>query len=162
MENTTQHAARSTEKRVFESRAIDARPVYSFGGGSRFNVPEEIRLADPDHKYAFVVYSSGNFEQKENYYDALDRGYMPVPTSEHPRLSRAHFASPFAREEREDNLYKVGGQILVKRPNDVDKAEKEHFDGDKARQEHLSEMYLQPDARYPKPFMDQRTRVRIH
>lgn len=160
MDNTNIRNSRSTEKRVFESREAEERPQAFFGGNSRFNVAKEILDADPEHAYGFVVYSSGNYEQKENYYDAINRGYSPVPTSEHPKLARRHVATPF-RESREDQLYTTGGQILVKRDKKIDIAEKEYFTGNQQRQEYISEMYRQPDPRFARPYIDQRTRVNL-
>ena len=113
---------------------------------------------DPDHKYSFVVYSSGNTDQKENYYDAMDRGWEPVPANEHPSLARNYELSPFGRIDEGDQLIKRGGQILMKRTVELDEAEHRYYDSETQRQQYMADMYKQADPRYPKPFMDERSR----
>ena len=160
MTEETKRAARSTESRAHEGRISNERPPIVFGSGSRFNIPISVIKDDPDHAYSFVVYSSGNEEQKENYFDAIDRGYKPVPASEHPSLARNYELSPFERREDGDQLIRRGGQVLMKRPIELHDAENEHYDSEKQRQEYMADMYKQSDPRHPKPFLDERKRGR--
>lgn len=159
--STNPRASRSTESRAFESRVAEERPPIVFGGGTRFNVPPSVMKDDPDHVYGFVVYSSGNTEQKENYYEAMDRGWKPVPAAEHPSLSRGYEMTPFERREEGDQLIRRGGQILMKRTTETHTAEQDYFDSEKQRQQYMADMYKQNDPRYPKPFMDERKRSRV-
>ena len=135
--------SRTTESRAFESRVPSQRSPIVFGTASRFNVPAEVMKDDPDHKYGFVVYSSGNVEQRENFYEAMDRGWKPVPAAEHPSLARNYELSPFGNREEGDQLIRRGGQILMKRPLDIHEAEEEHYDSEKKRQQYMSDMYKQ-------------------
>lgn len=156
----TTRVPRAVSERGSETRVAEMRDPIVFGGNSRFNVPSQVLRDDPDHVYGFVVYSSGNTEQKENYYEAMDRGWKPVSASEHPSLARNYSMSPFKSNEAEEELIRRGGQILMKRTVELQRAEDEHYDAEKQRQDYMAEMYRQVDPRYPKPFMDSRTKGR--
>ena len=142
-------------------RIEDTRPPIVFGGGSRFNLPGNIikKLQDNGKVLGFVVYSSGNVEQKENYFDAIDRGWRPLDAREFPELMRQYELSPFGMKE-EDYLIRRGGQIAMIRDKDIDDAEKSYYDSERQRQEYMADMYKQSDPRLPKPFLDERTRHR--
>ncbi len=157
---TTKRSSRATENRSYDGRVTEERPPIVYSNGTRFNLPTDLINGDPDHKYSFIVYSSGNQEQKENYFEAIDRGYQPVRASEHPTLARRYNLSPFDRKE-EDDLIKRGGQILMKRPSDVHKAEEDYYNERTHRQNYMADMYKQHDPRLPRPFMDERKRVRM-
>src|ERR1700735_1325234 len=70
------------------TRTEDERPPIVFGSGSRFNLPAKIlkKLEDDGKVLGFVVYSSGNVEQKENFYNAVERGWKPLDAREYPEL----------------------------------------------------------------------------
>lgn len=151
----------SRESTSRKSRVEDERPPIVFGGGSRFNLPPNIlkKLHDTGKVLGFVVYSSGNVDQKENYMNAIDRGWKPLDAREYPELIRQYELSPFGIRE-EDYLIRRGGQIAMIRDKEIDDAEKDYYDADKQRQEYLLDMYRQTDPRLPKPFLDERTRHR--
>ncbi len=165
---TVSKIAPNNEKR-FSSRASTSRKTREeeerapivFGGGSRFNLPSKVikKLHDSDKVIGFVVYSSGNVDQKENYNDAIDRGWRPLDSREYPELSRQYELSPFGVRE-EDYLIRRGGQIAMIRDKEIDDAEKDYYDSEKQRQEYMAAMYKQQDPRMPKPFLDERTRNR--
>lgn len=154
--------SRNVESRAFESREANERPPIVFGGGSRFNLPSSVvqKLRDNDQEPGFVVYSSGNAEQKENYYNAIDRGWRPLSALEHPELARQYEMSPFGARE-EDQLIRRGGQIAMVRDTATHIAEQDYYDSEKQRQEYMADMYKQTDPRYPKPFMDERSRRKM-
>lgn len=145
-----------------KTREQDERAPIVFGGGSRFNLSAKIiqKLHDNGKVLGFVVYSSGNVEQKENYFDALDRGWKPLDARDFPELVRQYELSPFGTKE-EDYLIRRGGQIAMIRDKDIDDAEKDYYDSEKQRQQYMADMYKQVDSRYPKPFIDERTRNRV-
>ncbi len=151
----------SRESTSRKSRVENERPPVVFGGGSRFNLPQNVikKLHDKGKVMGFVVYSSGNVEQKENYHDALDRGWRALDAREFPELLRQYELSPFGVCE-EDYLIKRGGQIAMIRDKEIDDAEKDYYDSEKQRQEYMASMYKQSDPRHPKPFIDERTRHR--
>lgn len=149
--------SRATDNRAFESRTVDDRPPIVWNKGSRFNVPDSVLRSDEDHDYSYVVYSSGNIEQKENYYDAIERHYKPVAASEHPDLARNYELNPFGSRDEGESLIRKGGQVLMKRRKEYGQAEKSHYDSEIHRQHYMAEMYKQQDPRYPKPFMDDRS-----
>lgn len=155
--------SRSTENRNFESREAGERSPIVWNRGSRFNVPESVLKSDDDHAYSYICYSSGNEEQTENYWDAVDRHYKPVPPAEHPALSRDSGLSPFGNRDRDEgnNFIRKGGQILMKRKKEYHEAENAHYDAENHRQQYMAEMYKQVDPRSPKPFMDDRSTPRI-
>lgn len=157
---TNVRRSRSTENRNFESRSASERPPIVFNRGSRFNVPESVLKSDDDHAYSYIVYSSGNIEQKENYNDAIDRFYQPVLASDHPDLARNYEMNPFG-DRGEEQLIKRGGQVLMKRKKEIHEAENAHYDAENYRQQYMAEMYKQADPRYPKPFKDDRSTPRI-
>ena len=70
-------APRASSSRASRSRVSEERSPIVFGAGSRFNLPLSVikKLKDAGKVAGFVVYSSGNMEQKENYFDAIDRGW---------------------------------------------------------------------------------------
>ena len=144
-----------------KTRTEDTRPPIVFGGGSRFNLPGNIikKLHDNGKVLGFVVYSSGNVEQKENYFDAIDRGWRPLDSREFPELMRQYELSPFGMKE-EDYLIRRGGQIAMIRDKEIDDAEKDYYDSERVRQEYMADMYKQSDSRLPRPFLDERTRQR--
>jgi len=151
--------ARSSSSREARSRKSEERSPVVFGGGSRFNLPMSIvnKLKDAGKVAGFVVYSSGNTEQKENYYDAVDRGWKPMNADDFPELVRQYELSPFGNRE-EDRLIRRGGQIAMIRDIETHIAEKDYYDAEKRRQQYMSEMYKQEDPRLPKPFLDERKR----
>lgn len=153
---------RSASERSAKSRTSEERAPIVFGGGSRFNLPASVvkKLRDSGKEPGFVVYSSGNTDQKENYYDALDRGWKPIQACDYPELSRQYEMSPFEQKE-ESQLIRRGGQIAMIRDSQTHNAEKDYYDSEKQRQQYMADMYKQTDPRYPKPFTDERTRQRI-
>lgn len=152
---------RSSSRASTSRKPREERPPIVFGGGSRFNFPDTVikKLEKTDKVLGFVVYSSGNLEQKENYFNAIDRGWKPLDSREFPELSRQYELSPFGKSE-EDYLIRRGGQIAMIRDKDIDDAERDHYDSEKHRQEYMADMYTQQDSRLPKPFMDERSRRR--
>lgn len=160
--DTNSRSSRAASSRSAGSRTLGERSPIVFGLGSRFNLPPSVvkKLKEAGKIPGFIVYSSGNTEQKENYYGAMDRGWRPLLASEFPELSRQYELSPFSTKE-EDQLIRRGGQIAMVRDAEDDQAEKEHYDSENKRQEYMSDMYKQTDPRYPKPFLDERRRERI-
>jgi hypothetical protein len=158
---TNIRSPRSASERGAKSRTAEERAPIVFGGGSRFNLPLNVvkKLRENGKEPGFVVYSSGNEEQKENYYNALDRGWKPLQACDYPELSRQYEMSPFAQKE-ESQLIRRGGQIAMTRDIELHNAEKDHYDSEKQRQQYMADMYKQTDPRYPKPFTDERTRQR--
>lgn len=152
--------SRALDSRNFESRTVDQRPTFVYRGGSKFNVPLDVTDSDPDHVYSYVVYSSGNFEQRENYYEAMDRGWKPVAASQHPSLARNYNINPFGTRDEGDQLIRKGGQVLMKRTIEEDDAEKAFYDAENRRQQYMSDMYKQQDPRMPRPFLDDRSSPR--
>lgn len=152
----------SRESTSRKTREVEERPPIVFGGGSRFNLPANVnrKLQDSGKVLGFVVYSSGNVDQKENYFNALDRGWRPLDAREFPELIRQYELSPFGVRE-EDYLIRRGGQIAMIRDKEIDDAEKDYYDSEKQRQEYMASMYKTADPRHPKPFIDERTRGRI-
>jgi hypothetical protein len=108
---------RASDARVNENKNfVQRRAPITIGTGSFFNVPQEILRSDPDHSYSFIPYHSGGRELLEEYEEAVYvDGFVPVKRSSHPLLKRNAVETPFSRKE-EDDLVKVGGQILMKRP----------------------------------------------
>jgi len=157
--NETRLSSRITTSR--KTRTENERSPIVFGGGSRFNLPANVikKLNDSGKVLGFVVYSSGNTEQKENYFDALDRGWKPLDAREYPELIRQYELSPFGTKE-EDYLIKRGGQIAMIRDKEIDDAERDYYDSEKQRQEYMASLYKQTDPRHPKPFLDERTNPR--
>lgn len=149
---------RAYESRGFEGRVTQARKPLLYSQGSRFNIPKEVIDADPDHYYSFIVYSSMNEENRENFYDAIDRGYEAVKGSEHPILARRYDLSPFDKKV-EDDVIKRGGQILMKRPMEIHEEEMKIYNEHNHRQEYMAEMHRSRDPRQPRPFMDERKKV---
>lgn len=160
VDNETRASSRATSSR--KTRTEDERPPIVFGGGSRFNLPPNIikKLNDSGKVLGFVVYSSGNVEQKENYFDALDRGWKPLDAREFPELVRQYELSPFGTKE-EDYLIRRGGQIAMIRDKEIDDAERDYYDSEKQRQEYMASMYKSTDPRQPRPFIDERTNPRV-
>jgi len=95
---------------------VNRRAPITVARGSFFNVPREVLDSDPDHSYSFIPYYSGGQELLEVYEEAVHvDGFRPVKRSSHPLLKRQTVETPFSRKE-DDDLVKVGGQILMKRP----------------------------------------------
>jgi len=157
--NEKRFSSRASTSR--KTRIEEERPPIVFGGGSRFNLPSNVvkKLHDSDKVVGFVVYSSGNVEQKENYFDAIDRGWKPLDAREFPELSRQYELSPFGKTE-EDYFIRRGGQIAMIRDKEIDDSEKDYYDSEKQRQEYMAAMYKQGDLRSPRPFIDERTKHR--
>lgn len=158
--DSDQRLPRSSSAR--KTRVEDERPPIVFGGGSKFNLQANVvkKVKDSGKVLGFVVYSSGNTDQRENYFDAMERGWVPLDARDFPELKRQYQLSPFANRE-EDYLIRRGGQIAMMRDKEIDDAENAHYNAERRRQEVLSEMYAQTDPRHPKPFMDERSRERI-
>lgn len=148
-------ASRSSENRFSQGRSKDNRPFITFGDGSKFNVPKEVIESDPEHSYHFVPYQSGGDDLINEYEDAIyGRGMMPVKCSEHPSLRRHVVDGPFKRSD--DDLYKIGGQILMKRPKEIDKAEQAYFDERNSRDEYIRSLHSNVNPGSPKMFQDER------
>lgn len=146
---------RSLDNRAHESRVTEARPAIMFSEGSGFNVPEAIRLGDPDHRYAYIPYVCAGKELEHEYSDAIfNRGFEPVRASDHPTLSRRYAMSPFA-ERKDDDLIKLGGQVLMKRHIDNARQEDSRFDEKIARDNYIRKMHSQ-NANDPRLFIDDR------
>lgn len=152
---------RSASSREAKGRISKERPPIVFGAGSRFNLPESVvkKIREDGQEPGFVVYSSGNTEQRENYDNAVERGWKPIQKCDYPELSRQSELSPFGKRE-EDQLIRRGGQIAMVRDSEIHEAEQDYYDSEKQRQQYMADMYKQSDPRYPKPFMDERTRNR--
>lgn len=131
--------------------APNSRPVFTFGGGSRFNMPREILDGDPEHDFGYVVYSSNNIDQTQNYNDACDRGWEPVRVSEYPSLSRQRIASPFSARDNANDFEMRGGQIAMRRLKEVSRQENEYHDQSKYSQEQKADAHKHYDPRMPRP-----------
>lgn len=170
MEDTSEHKttrrSRSTDNREFESRAANQRTPIVYGTRSRFNFPEETikRFKDMGYELNYVVISSGNQEQKENYYDALERGHEPLLASEDPSLARNYGMDPFGSRDDADQFIRKGGQVATKIKIETAQAERDHYNDENKRTHYMTEMHKlaanNPGA--PKPFLDERRRERIH
>lgn len=160
--DTDIRSTRSASSREAQSRTMEERPPIVFGLGSRFNLPDSVvkRLKEAGKVPGFVVYSSGNVEQKENYYNATDRHWKPLVASDFPELARQYELTPFSTKE-EDQLIRRGGQIAMVRDKEIDDAEKKHYDEANRREQYMIDMYKQSDPRLPKPFLDERKRERM-
>jgi hypothetical protein len=123
-------ARRSAGARSAFSRVSDERRSISFGD-SQFNLSKNIvdKLRDNGKVLGFVVYSSNNEEQRDNYLKAQDRGWQPLLANEFPELSRRYNLSPFGNKEA-DEFIKRGGQIAMVRNKEDDDAEKAHYDSE--------------------------------
>lgn len=150
--------SRAALNRGSTSRVSESRPPITFGGGSRFNLPTSVvqKLKDAGKVPGFVVYSSSNEEQKENYFAAMERGWKPLTANEFPELARQYELSPFSTKEA-DQLIKRGGQIAMVRDKETDNAEKEHYDSERERERMMLQQYSW-DGGNVKPIIDQRKR----
>lgn len=155
----SRRASRSTDSRSYEARVTEERPPVSYGDGSKFNLPKEVvqKYKENGYSLSFIMYMCGKEEDKENYFDAIDRGYHPVMASELPQLARRYEISPFSQKE-EDSLVRRGGQVLMKRSIEQDRAEKEYYSEKNARQNYMAEMYKQSDPSKPRVMFDERKR----
>lgn len=148
--------SRATEKRSYESRVTESRAPITFSEGSGFNVPAHIRESDPNHSYAYIPYICAGKELEHEYSDAIfNRGFQPVKATDHPSLSRRYHMSPFA-ERKDDDLIKMGGQVLMKRPLEYKQAEDRVFDEKIARDNYIRKMHSQ-NANDPRLFIDDRS-----
>jgi len=163
IESKNPRASRSMELRGFkEGRVKDERPPIVFGLGSRFNLPPQLvqRFKDDGYVLSWVVYSSGGSDHKENYYEAIDKGYQPLPASAAPELMRQYELTPFGdgkREEASNQLIQKGGQTLMKRPIEIHNAEEDFYDSENQRQQYMSDLYRagQANPSLPRPFLDE-------
>lgn len=149
---------RASEGRVHDSRSGEegGRKPIRYSEGSAFNVPEAIRVSDPEHSYAYIPYHSGGKDLTNEYDDAIyRRGFMPVKRSSHPLLKRNQIDSPFARQE-EDDLIKYGGQILMKRTLEDKQSEDDFYNERNARQNYIRELHSNSNPGSPKIFQDER------
>lgn len=154
----TTRTSRNAESRVHDGRISEesGRTPIVFGEGTAFNVPEAVRLSDPEHAYAYVPYHSGGVDLRHEYEDAVyRRGFQPVKRSSHPLLKRNMVDSPFAREE-DDDLIKYGGQVLMKRTVEMQKAEERFYDEQNSRQNYIRELHSNQNLGAPKIFQDER------
>lgn len=164
IENAAQHqrTPRSRESRSATSRTVSQRPPMTFGQ-SKFNLPLSVvqKARDNGQEMGFVVYSRGNEEQRENYDEAVFRGWRPLRTSDYPELAPPEALSPFGkRQEETENLIRRGGQVAMVRDTETHQAEQEYYDAEKERQRHLAEMYKTDDLGRPRVLIDQRSRNR--
>lgn len=139
----------------------DFSPIV-FGGGSRFNLPISVvkKLEEEGKVAAFVMCSSMNEEQKENYFNAVDRKWKPLDAREHPELRRNYELSPFGDSEQ-DHLVKKGGQIAMVRDKRIHDAETMHYDSEKQRQEFMASTHRTEDPRTPRVIFDHRQTPRF-
>lgn len=150
-------ASRATESHSYEGRVTEERPPIVFSENSRFNVPQAIKDADPLHSYSYIAYMSGGTEKRDEYYDAIHRRYFkPVRASENPILARRYELDPFDKKD-EDDLIKVGGQILMKRPIEAKEAEDKYYDEKNSRNAYISEMHNSRDLSRPRMIRDERS-----
>lgn len=165
-ETRTTRRSRTTDNRSFESRGAVERAPLVYGTGSRFNFPAEAiqRFHDQGYELNYVVISSGNTDQKENYFNAMDRGHIPLLASEDPSLARNYNMNPFGSRDDADQFIKKGGQIATKRKIEDAKVERDYYDGENKRDQYMTDMHKMsmnnPGA--PRPFLDERKRERIH
>lgn len=153
-------SSRSMQSRNHEGRVEDARDPLVYAGISRFNLPKSLIDRFPEFRFCWVVYSSGNQETKENYFDMCDKGYQPVRASECPELARHYALSPFAKKE-EDELILRGGQILMKASREVAEKWDRYYQERSDAQHTIAETNrLSADGRSPRVFQANSSRVR--
>ena len=150
---------RAMESRAREGRIASAKAPVSYMMGSRFNLPEQLveNLRKSGYEPGWIAYSRAKVEDKENYFDAVDREYQPIMASEAPELSRKYDLNPFGSRE-EDTLIRRGGQILMKRPIEAHLAEQQHYNEIHMRQQQQSDLFRQSPNGLTK-FLDERTLV---
>jgi hypothetical protein len=122
----------------FHERDLDGRPSISFHTGSRFNVPQEVMDADPEHQYAFIPYVQGGEPCQDVIDEATERGYWPVSKTEHPKLAQRYVNDLYATSNKGDDYVKRGGQIMMRRPKELHEAENSEFLRINQRNEQLS------------------------
>ena len=86
----TTRTSRNAESRVHDGRISEesGRTPIVFGEGTAFNVPEAVRLSDPEHAYAYVPYHSGGVDLRHEYEDACYRDWETDRKS--TRLNSSH------------------------------------------------------------------------
>ena len=155
----TRRSSRNMQSRAYEGRVVSAKAPVSYMMGSRFNLPEQLveNLRKSGYEPGWIAYSRAKTEDKENYFDAIDREYQPILASEAPELARRYELNPFGNRE-EDSLIRRGGQILMKRPIEAHQAEQKHYNEIHLRQQQHSDLFRQGPDGLTK-FLDERTLV---
>lgn len=117
--------SRTADHRSARSRAGDERAPIVFAHVSQFNIDETTR-ADKRYKFGYVPYIVGNDEVHLPYDNAVRKGWEKAPASEYSQLRRIH-DDPFRRRDAEDDFIRNGGQLMMRRPIEIDEAEDQHY-----------------------------------
>ena len=154
-EAPTSRTRRAATGRTSFSRVSEDRRSVSFGD-SQFNLPKSVveKLKADGKVVGFVVYSSMNEEQRDNYLKAQDRGWDPLCADEYPELTRRYNLAPFNSRES-DTFIKRGGQITMIRSQEEDDAERKYYDSEVARTNKMLREYSFGGGEI-KPYVDQR------
>lgn len=154
-ESSPSRTRRSATSRTAFSRVSEDRHSVSFGD-SQFNLPKSVveKLKAEGKVVGFVVYSSMNEEQRDNYLRAQDRGWDPLCANEYPELTRRYNLAPFSSRES-DEFVKRGGQITMIRSKEQDDAERKYYDSEVDRTNKMLREYSFSGGEI-KPYIDQR------
>lgn len=152
--------SRPSDSRSHNMRQASARPPLAyhalFGVGSRFNVSDEVKDADPDHEYAYAPYACRNQDLSDDFDRTMERYWMPVEETLHPSLTRNRMVITVKKRKSEDPYLRKGGQVMVRREKEYCEAEREYHDSNKFHENKMIEMFKGSDARSPYMFQHQR------
>lgn len=123
-----------TSYRSAESRVADERKPIVFAHVSEFNINPSI-LADTRYRFGFVPYMRRNNEIHTEYDRAVSMGWVKASKNEYAQAQRID--DPFRRRHDEDDFVRTGGQIMMKRPVEIDDAERRHYDAENAHSDEL-------------------------
>lgn len=105
---------RSVQGRSMQERQPE-RTQMAYNIDSRFFIPPMLQEKYPDKIFGWIRYSyAGNMEDKPNYEQAVDDGFVPVPGDIWPSFGRRNVASPFERKEHDSNeLIRREGHVFM-------------------------------------------------
>lgn len=129
VKNPRGRPARAEASRTMEARSYERKPVAYLRNG-KFSIPLELKEMYPDKVFAWVRFAFKNSgEDRENYLEAVDDGYQPVPPTACPELARRQSITPFERQsEGSDDLIRRDGLALMWCDKDIYDARQAYYD----------------------------------
>ena len=132
--------SRSLDSRDSDNRASQERPPIVFGNISRYNLDPSI-LADKRYRFSWVPYMVNNEEIHQYYDNAVRRGWEAVEATDYSQARRVFKKDPLRNRADEEEYMKVGGQICMRRKEEICKDEDKYFSEENAHRDKLVDLH---------------------
>jgi hypothetical protein len=121
-----QRRSRASGGRESSARSASARAPLAFGHMSRFFLPESVK-ADTDNEFCWAAFMIRGEDFNDSCNRAYHSGWNKLDPSKYPDLKRIYRNDYLRNRELESDAIRESGQMLLTRPAELGKEEKQYW-----------------------------------